>query len=89
MLATQYLIGCRIDGLRFLCIQQTQSMIDGGAGFFYLRQRSNDLKRLALSADVKILERALSLRPPELVGRNINQAKSIFFLANRCHRNTP
>ena len=89
VLAREHLIGGRIDGSGFFLVQQTQRLVDAGRGLFDLRQRSNDFTRLLLAADVKILQRALRLRAPELVGGYIDQAKSVFFLAGDCHGIAP
>jgi hypothetical protein len=78
VLAGQHLIGGGVDGLGLLGIQQTQRMVDRGRGLLDLRQRGNDLARLLLAADVEVLQRALRLRAPEPVGRNVDGAEGVF-----------
>ena len=96
VLAGQHLIGGGVDGLGLLGIQQTQGMVHRGRCLLHLRQRGNDLARLLFAADVEVLQRTLGLGPPEPVGRNVDGAEGVFFLArglagggSACHFGTP
>src|SRR5206468_2812280 len=44
-----------------------------------LHQRPDDLARLPLARDVEVLQRALRLRPPEMIGGDLDGAEGVVF----------
>ena len=59
--------------------------VDTETKLYQLRQRMDDFTGLLLATDVKVLQRALRLGTPEFVGRHIDGAEGVFFLAGSCH----
>ena len=60
-------------------VQQPQQVVDDGRGALDLHQRPDDLARLAFAGNVEILQRALGLRAPQPLGRNLDRPESIPF----------
>jgi hypothetical protein len=62
--------------------QPTTSVVRGSGGAFYDRIGSDHFAGHQVATDAEMLQRALSLRPPKLVGRHINLAQPIGFRSN-------
>ena len=69
------------DGLHLLFVLQAECLVHHRRRPLDLRQRSDDFARLALARDVEVLQRALRLRAPELVGRDRDRAEGVAFNA--------
>ena len=65
--------------------QTLVGMVGDGCGFLQNGVRDDHLARHQVPANAEVLERALRLCAPEPVGRNIDFAETIGFLANVSH----
>ena len=70
--------GCD-DGAGALAVERAEIAVDLGGGALDQAERAHDLDRHALGADAEIVQRALGLRAPELVGGNIERAEGVGF----------
>ena len=62
--------------------QPATSVVCGGGGAFYDRIGSDHFARDQVTADAEMLQRALGLRAPKLVGRYFNLAQPVGFRSN-------
>ncbi|MNQ75696.1 hypothetical protein D3C85_905000 [compost metagenome] len=64
VLATQHLVGGGHDGLGLACGEQPLGVVDPGAGGLDAGEGVDELKRLALTRDVEVVQGALGLGAP-------------------------
>src|ERR1051326_2290488 len=84
-LAFHPLVGGLHDGLAQLGVELAQRHVDLGRGALDHPQRPHDGQRLLLPADLEIVKRALGLRAPILVGRDLDGAEGVGFGAGLAH----
>ena len=77
MLAGQHLVGGRLDGLGLVGCQLPQSGVDRGGRTLDGSQRPDQLRRLLLGGNPEVLQRTLSLRAPQAIGRDGDLAKGV------------
>ncbi len=68
-----------------LLIETFAGKVGIGGAFFQSRVSGDHLAGNQIFPYAEVFKRALSLCTPELVGRNIDLAEAIGFLANVCH----
>src|SRR5712671_4535226 len=79
MVASKNLLTDTCDQGVDLIRQPATSVVCGGCGAFYDRIGSDHFAGDQVAADAEMLQRALGLRPPKLVGRHINLAQPVGF----------
>ena len=89
MLAGENLVAHLHDQLVPLVVEPLAGMVGIGGGFLQDGVGGDHFARNQILPDAEVLERALGLRAPELVGRNIYFAEAIGFLANVRHLVSP
>ena len=67
------------NGLGLLGVLQAQGLVDHGRRTFHLGQRLDDFARLLFTGDVEVLQGALRLCAPQLVGRDLYRAEGVAF----------
>ena len=85
MLARQYLVGDLDDQRVDLAVQPLARIIGVGRGLFQDGIGADHLARDQILANAEMLQRPLSLRSPELVGRDLDLAQAVGFLAEFGH----
>jgi hypothetical protein len=85
MLAGEDLVTDLNDQLMMLVVEPSACMIRIGSGFLKDGVSGNHFAWDQVLADAEVLKRALSLRAPEFVSRNIYFAEAVCFLANSRH----
>jgi hypothetical protein len=83
--AGEDLVGRGDDGLRLVGRQLAQVAVHLGRGALDLRQRLDQLLRLALAGDAEVLQRALRLRAPQGLGRHFDRPEGVAFDAVFAH----
>ena len=84
MLAGEDLVADLNDQLVALVVEPLAGMVGVGGGFLQDGVGGDHLARDQILADAEVLERALGLRAPELVGGNLDFAEAVGFLAYPC-----
>src|SRR5258708_40192928 len=79
MAASEYFVTDTRDQGVNLIRQPAISVVRGSSGAFYNRIGSDHFAGDQVSADAEMLQRALGLRPPELVGRHLNLTQPVGF----------
>jgi hypothetical protein len=79
MAASEYFVTDTRDQGVNLIRHAAISVVRGSSRAFYDRIGSDHFAGDQVSADAEMLQRALGLRPPKLVGRHINPAHPIGF----------
>ena len=69
----------RDDGLGAPVVERAEIAIDLRRGALDQAERAHDLDRHAFAADAEIMQRALGLRAPELVGGDIQRPEGVAF----------
>src|ERR1700733_14592685 len=77
MLASKNLVTSATDQCAPLIVQAAPGMVRIGRGLFQNRVGGDHLPRYEVRSDGEVLQRALGLRAPELVGRNWHVAQGI------------
>ena len=79
VVARNHLVGSDGDGLGNGRVLQAQRLVDHGRSPLHQRQRADDFTRLLFARDVEVLQRALRLRAPQLIGGDLDGAKGVAF----------
>ena len=79
VLAFDDFIGGGNDRRRLAIVEQSQQMVHHGRGPFDLRQRPDQLARLALAGNVEIEQRTLGLGTPQALRGHLDRAEGISF----------
>jgi hypothetical protein len=79
MNASEYFVTDTCDQGVDLIRQPAVSVVRGGSRTFYDRIGSDHFAEDQVSANAEMLQRALGLRPPELVGSRFNPAQPVGF----------
>ena len=77
-----HLVRRRHDGRGLDGIEQAQSVVHIGAGALDLGQGADQLRRHALTRNIKMLQRTLGLRAPQALGGHIDGTKAVFLGAD-------
>ena len=89
MLPCEDLVARLNDQAISLVIQTPAGMVGGGSRLLQDRVGGDHLARDQILADTEVLERALSLGTPQLVGRDVDHAEAICFLPGGGHMISP
>ncbi len=89
VLAGEHLVRRGGDGVRLVRGERLQLGVHQRAGALDPRERADQLDRHALAGDAEVLERALRLRAPELVGGNADVSEGIVLDAVVGHGQLP
>ena len=85
VLSAKDLVAGPNDQLVALAVEPLAGMVGDGRRLFERRIGNDHLARDQIVADAEMLERALGLRAPELVGSNLDFAKAVSFSAEVSH----
>ena len=89
VLAAEDLVGDLDDQAVDLAVEPAAGMIGVGRRLFQDGVGVDHLARDQILADAEMLKRALGLRPPQLVGRNLDLAEAVGLLAKLGHARSP
>src|SRR6516225_1410813 len=88
VLAGEDLVAGLHDQLVASVVQPAAGMVRDGGGLLQDRVARDHLARNEVLADREMLQRALRLRSPQLVGGNPNLTKAVNLSAHICHRSS-
>jgi hypothetical protein len=83
VLPREHLVGGGNDGGRLAIVHEAQQVVGNRRGSLDLHQRADDLAWLALAGNVEVLQRALRLGAPQVLGRHLDRAERVFLDAGR------